>query len=278
MFPLEGQNLSGGYGNLPIVHQLTLALRPGEWLSLVGPNGSGKSTLLKLLSNGLPITKGSVLLDGELIQRFTPNEVARRLSLLPQQPTIPEGLTVRELVSLGRSPHQPWWQWQTNSLDMQKVQAALALTQLEDFSERLVAQLSGGERQRAFLALALAQETKLLLLDEPITFLDLRYQLELLELLKAINQEKQLTIITVLHDLNLAARYSDRLVLLHEGKIWAMGSPLEVITPEHLAKVFGIEAALIETPVGLQVFPLRACHSASLPTTPMQIEKEETIH
>jgi iron complex transport system ATP-binding protein len=273
MFPLEGQNLSGGYGNLPIVHQLNLALRPGEWLSLVGPNGSGKSTLLKLLSNGLPTSEGSVLLEGELIQRFTPNEVARRLSLLPQQPTIPEGLTVRELVSLGRSPHQPWWQWQTDSQDMQKVQAALELTQLEDFSERLVARLSGGERQRAFLALALAQETKLLLLDEPITFLDLRYQLELLELLKAINQEKQLTIVTVLHDLNLAARYSDRLVLLHEGKIWAMGSPLEVITPEHLAKVFGIEAALIETPVGLQVFPLRACHSASLPATSIQIEK-----
>ncbi len=273
MIPLEGQNLSGGYGNQPIVRQLNLTLRPGEWLSLVGPNGSGKSTLLKLLSNGLPISQGSVLLEGKAIQHFSPSEVARRLSLLPQQPTIPEGLTVRELVSLGRSPHQPWWQWQTDSSDIQKVQEALERTQLEDFSERPVAQLSGGERQRAFLALALAQETKLLLLDEPITFLDLRYQLELLELLKTINQEQQLTIVTVLHDLNLAARYSDRVVLLHEGKIWASGAAHEVLTPEHLAKVFGIEAALIETPVGLQIFPLRACSSAFLTVPPIQIEK-----
>jgi iron complex transport system ATP-binding protein len=251
--PLELQNLTGGYTNLPIVQNINLSLQTGEWLSLVGANGSGKSTLLKLLSRILSPQQGIVLLDGKEIHSQPPNIVAQKLALLPQQQTVPVGLTVRQLVSLGRTPHQPWWQWELTSEDWQKVDTAIAKTQLEKMSNRLIENLSGGERQRAFLALALAQEPKVLLLDEPTTYLDIKYQLQLLELLKNLNQQQQLTIVTVLHELNLAARYSSRIALLKQGHLWAVGTPAAVLTPDTITQVFGVEAVIIHTPVGLQV-------------------------
>ncbi|MBD2532833.1 ABC transporter ATP-binding protein [Nostoc flagelliforme FACHB-838] len=251
--PLELQNLTGGYALTPIVQDVNLTLQTGEWLSLVGANGSGKSTLLKLVSRILSPQHGTVLLDGKAIHSQPPNLVAQKLALLPQQQTLPVGLTVRQLVSLGRTPHQIWWQWELNAGDRLKVEAAIKKTQLEKLSDRLVEQLSGGERQRAFLALALAQEPKVLLLDEPTTFLDISYQLQLLELLKELNQQKDLTIVTVLHELNLAARYSSRIALLKQGHIWEVGIPEEVLTPNAIAQVFGVESVIIHTPVGLQV-------------------------
>jgi iron complex transport system ATP-binding protein len=250
--PLELQNLTGGYALVPIVQDINLTLQTGEWLSLVGANGSGKSTLLKLLSRILSPQQGTVLLDGKVIHSQPPNLVAQKLALLPQQQTVPVGLTVRQLVSLGRTPHQPWWQWELNPEDWHKVEAAIKKTQLERLSDRLVEQLSGGEKQRAFLALALAQEPKVLLLDEPTTFLDINYQLQLLELLKELNQQQELTIVTVLHELNLAARYSSRIALLKQGRIW------EVMTPNAIAQVFGVESVIIHTPVGLQVCAISA--------------------
>jgi iron complex transport system ATP-binding protein len=256
--PLELQNLSGGYTTQPIVQNINLTLQTGEWLSLVGANGSGKSTLLKLLSRILTPQTGIVLLDGKAIHSQPPNLVAQKLALLPQQQTIPTGLTVKQLVSLGRTPHQPWWQWELTTQDWQKVESAIQKTQLEKFSDRLVEQLSGGERQRAFLALALAQEPKVLLLDEPTTYLDINYQLQLLELLKYLNQEQNLTIVTVLHELNLAARYSSRIALLKQGKLWGVGTPEDVLIPEAIAQVFGVEAVIIHTPVGLQVCAISA--------------------
>lgn len=251
-------HLTGGYPNHPIIQNISLSLQPGEWVSLLGANGSGKSTLLKLMSRLLRPSQGVVLLDGREIHEQDPKRVARRLALLPQEQVLPMGLSVWQMVSLGRSPHQAWWQWELSALDQLKVQEALQLTSLEAFSDRPIEQLSGGERQRAFLALALAQNPKVLLLDEPTTYLDLRYQLELLELLKKLNGERGLSIITVLHDVNLAARYSDRLALLHQGEIWAVGSPAEVITPANLAKVLGVKVKILETPVGLQICPISA--------------------
>jgi iron complex transport system ATP-binding protein len=255
---LETQHLRGGYGNTTVIQEVDLRLQPGEWLSLVGANGSGKSTLLKLMSRILRPAGGVVLLDGKAIHTEPPQVVAQRLALLPQQQNIPSGLTVKQLVSLGRSPHQPWWQWELSFEDQQKVQIALTETQLETFSDRFVEQLSGGERQRAFLALALAQDPKVLLLDEPTTFLDIRYQLQLLELLKKLNQQG-LSIITVLHDVNLAARYSQRIALLNRGKIDAIGSPKQVLTPANLAKVFGVEVSILQTEVGIQICPIAPC-------------------
>ncbi|MDB9525527.1 ABC transporter ATP-binding protein [Oscillatoria sp. CS-180] len=256
--PLEARHLAGGYGDRPIVEAVNLALAAGEWLSLLGANGSGKSTLLRLMSRILQPQAGNVLLDGRDIHQLSPTATARRLALLPQQQTVPAGLTVYQLVSLGRSPHQPWWQWELDAAGREQVEKALHWTEIEHYRDRSVAELSGGERQRAFLALALAQDPKVLLLDEPTTFLDLHYQLQLLELLKRLNQQQGLSIITVLHDINSAARYSDRLALMRQGHLWGIGTPAEMLTPQTLQDVFEIEVALIETPVGLQICPLNA--------------------
>ncbi|GCL36148.1 MAG: ABC transporter ATP-binding protein [Sphaerospermopsis kisseleviana] len=251
--PLELENLSGGYTALPIVKDVNLSLQTGEWLSLVGANGSGKSTLLKLVSRILSPQGGVILLDGKAIHSQPPNLVAQKLALLPQQQPVPTGLTVHQLVSLGRTPHQKWWQWELTGNDKQIVETAIQKTQLEKFSDRLVENLSGGERQRAFLALALAQEPKVLLLDEPTTYLDINYQLQLLELLKNLNLQQQLTIVTVLHELNLAARYSSRIALLKQGQLWEVGTPETVLNPSNISEVFGVESLIIQTPIGLQV-------------------------
>ncbi len=258
---LQTQNLSGGYKKHPVVHDLCLGLKAGEWLSLIGANGSGKSTLLKLLSQVMSPQKGVVMLDGVAIHTQSAQAVAQQMAFLPQQQTIPAGLTVQQLVSLGRSPYQPWWQWEMNSDDQHYVEIAIAQVRLTTLRHRWVEELSGGERQRAFLALALAQNPKILLLDEPTTFLDVRYQLDLLELLKDLNrdQDRNLSIITVLHEINLAARYSDRICMIKTGQIEAIGTPSEVLTQENLANVFGIQAIITETAVGLMVCAIASC-------------------
>jgi len=250
---LEIQNLTGGYGEVAIAHNITLSLQPGEWLSLIGANGSGKSTFLKLVSRILTPQQGSVLLDGKAIHTQPAAVVAQKLAILPQQQTVPEGLTVRQLVSLGRSPHQGWWQWELSKEDAEKVEVAISQTGIEEFRDRPVEQLSGGERQRAFLALALAQNPQVLLLDEPTTYLDICYQLQLLELLNQLNLKQKLTIITVLHEINLAARYSSRIAMLNKGELFCVGTPAEVLTPDNLAEIFGVEAIILETSVGLQI-------------------------
>ncbi|MGE5658756.1 MAG: ABC transporter ATP-binding protein [Actinomycetota bacterium] len=253
---VEILNLTGGYGEKAIACDINLTVEAGEWLTLIGANGSGKSTLLKLVSRILTPQQGVVLLDGKAIHEQPGTVIAQKLAFLPQQQTVPEGLTVRQLVSLGRAPHQPWWQWELSQEDADKVQAALIQTGVEKFSDRPVEQLSGGERQRAFLALAIAQNPRVLLLDEPTTYLDICYQLQLLELLKRLNQEHNLTLVTVLHEINLAARYSDRLALLKQGKLSCVGTPSQVLTAENLAETFGVKVTLLETPVGLQICPL----------------------
>jgi iron complex transport system ATP-binding protein len=252
---LDIQGLCSGYQARSIIKDIYFSLERCEWLSLIGANGSGKSTLLKTVSRILPLQAGAVLLDGKAIHTQPAATVAKTLALLPQQQTIPAGLTVYQLVSLGRTPHQPWWQWDLTPDDRQQVDQAIAQVQLQSFRDRPVETLSGGERQRAFLALALAQNPKVLLLDEPTTYLDLRYQLELLELLKQLNRQG-LAILTVLHDINLATRYSDRLAMLYEGCLWAIGSPADVLSPENLRHVFAIEAITLQTPIGLQILPL----------------------
>ncbi|MEO0409905.1 MAG: ABC transporter ATP-binding protein [Cyanobacteria bacterium P01_A01_bin.135] len=256
VWALEAQAITGGYDQRAVVESVSFGLEPGEWLSILGSNGSGKSTLLRLLSRVLQPQGGAVLLNGKSIHAQPAQQVAQTLALLPQQQSSPAGLTVQQLVSLGRAPHQSWWRWEPTAKDLGQVQQALEATRLVPYRDRPVEQLSGGERQRAFLALALAQAPQVLLLDEPTTYLDLRYQLELLELLKQLNRSQGIAIITVLHDVNLAARYSDRLALLKAGQLCHLGSPHQVLTPETLAQIFGISAVLLDTPVGLQVCPI----------------------
>jgi iron complex transport system ATP-binding protein len=255
---LSVQNFSTGYGQHPIVQAVNLSLEQQEWLCLVGANGSGKTTLLKGMSRLLPSQEGVVYLSGRDIHQLAPQAVAKQLAVLPQQQSLPAALTVQQLVSLGRSPHQSWWQWELDMEGHHQVEQALMWTELKEYRDRPVGELSGGERQRAFLAMALAQNPQVLLLDEPTTFLDIHYQLQLLDLLKRLNQQQPLAIVTVLHDINLAARYCDRIALLRQGKLWAIGTPSEVLTPELMRQVFQVEVCLVQTPVGLQVFPLNA--------------------
>ncbi len=255
---LKVNNLTGGYSKKPIVRNINFDIAKGEWLSLVGANGSGKSTLLKLISRILSPQQGRVLLDGKAIHNQSAVEVAQKMALLPQQQTVPAGLTVYQLVGLGRNPHQSWWQWELDAQDRDQVESAIYAVGIEKFRNRPVERLSGGERQRAFLALALAQNPQVLLLDEPTTFLDLCYQLQLLELLKRLNSEQGLTIITVLHELNLAARYSHRLAMLLNGEIWVDGETNIVMNPENIRQVFGLEVLVMNTPVGKQICPLKA--------------------
>jgi len=255
---LEAQQLFGGYENVQIIEAVNLTLASGERLSLVGANGSGKSTLLRLLSRILPIQAGQVLLNGKAIHSLPAVDVAKQMAILPQHQVVPAGLTVHQLVSLGRTPHQPWWQWDLDAASLEKVSLALAWTELSSYRDRPITELSGGERQRAFLALALAQEPKVLLLDEPTTFLDLHYQLQLLELLHRLNRQQNISIVTVLHDINLAARYSDRIACLRQGKLWAIGSVENILTPNTIKEVFDVEATVLQTPIGLQICPIAA--------------------
>jgi len=251
-------NLAGGYANCNVLHDLSIEVFRGEWLSILGANGSGKSTFLKLVSRLLSPQQGTVLLNGKNIHTRSVKEVARELALLPQQAVIPQGITVAQLVSLGRNPYQAWWQWELDLEGKHKVYEALAQTELLSFSDRPVESLSGGERQRAFLALALAQDPQVILLDEPTTFLDMRYQLELLDLLQDLNRSRGLTVVTVLHDMNLAARYSDRLAVLKSGRLYAIGSPLEVLTEEVIAATFGLAVEILYIRGTIFVHPLRS--------------------
>ncbi|MFP5020445.1 ABC transporter ATP-binding protein [Pseudonocardia phyllosphaerae] len=244
---LRAESVCLGYGERLIVDGLDLEVMPGAVTTVIGPNGCGKSTVLRALGRLLPCRRGSVFLDGKAIDSVPTRDVAKVLGILPQSPVAPEGLTVGDLVARGRHPHQAWYrQWSSD--DERAVADALAWVGLTDLAERPVDELSGGQRQRAWLSMALAQETDLMLLDEPTTFLDLAHQVDVLELVRRLQSEAGRTVVMVLHDLNLAARYADHLVAMKDGAIHAAGSAHEVITPEMLDEVFGLRARVIEDP------------------------------
>jgi iron complex transport system ATP-binding protein len=237
-----------GYGDRTVVHGLSLAVPDGAVTAVVGANACGKSTLLRGLARLLRPSAGSVLLDGEQIHRSPTRRVARTLGLLPQAPVTPEGVSVVDLVSRGRHPHLgALRRWGPD--DDAAVGEALALTGTTDLAERPVDELSGGQRQRVWVAMALAQKTDLLLLDEPTTYLDVAHQMELLELLRDLNAARGTTIVMVLHELNLAARFADHLVAMCEGRVVATGPPGEVLTEETVREVFGLSCRVIPDPV-----------------------------
>ncbi|MEU3165344.1 ABC transporter ATP-binding protein [Streptosporangium sp. NPDC006930] len=245
---LQALDVRLGYGDRVVVDGLDLGIEAGTVTTIIGPNGCGKSTLLRAMGRLLRPSGGEVLLDGKRIDKMPSREVARILGVLPQAPSAPEGLTVADLVARGRHPHQTWYrQWSSD--DESAVGEALAMTGLLDLGERPLDELSGGQRQRAWISMALAQGTDLLLLDEPTTFLDLAHQIEVLELVRRLHGELGRTVVMVLHDLNLAARYADRLVAMREGRVVAAGPPAEVLTETLLAEVFELDAKVIEDPV-----------------------------
>ncbi|MBD2246553.1 ABC transporter ATP-binding protein [Nostoc sp. FACHB-888] len=246
-FVLEADRLQAGYGDRSIIADLSLTIEQGNITALVGPNGSGKSTLLKTLARLLSATKGAIYLNGTDIHCLSTTVVARQLAILPQAPNVPASLTVGELVEQGRFPHAgPLGMLRRQ--DHSAISQALSLTGMTEFAYRSLDSLSGGERQRAWIALALAQATPILLLDEPTTFLDIGHQLEVLDLLRFLNRERGMTIILVLHDLNQAARYANRMVVLKQGKIVADGIPTSVLTSVLLEQVFGVRAHILADP------------------------------
>ncbi|MER5627450.1 ABC transporter ATP-binding protein [Streptosporangium sp. NPDC002544] len=245
---LVAEGLTLGYGDRVVVESLDLVVPPGEITVIVGANACGKSTLLRSLSRLLAPREGHVVLDGRQVHRMPAKELARTLGLLPQSPVAPEGITVLDLVGRGRHPHQGIFsRW--NDKDDAAVAAALEATQTTDLADRAVDELSGGQRQRAWIAMALAQQTDLLLLDEPTTFLDASHQVEVLDLLTDLNHTRGTTIVMVLHDLNLAARYADNLIALADGRLHASGTPAEVLTEDSVRTVFGLDSRIIEDPV-----------------------------
>ena len=255
---LTTQDFSTGYQGNKIIKSINLSLVRSEWLGIIGANGSGKSTFLKGISRILDVYTGSAYLYGQNIHNSSTKEIAKKISVLPQHQRSNLSLTVYELVCLGRSPHKKWWDLDLDENDHLKVKRSIELTDMKALKDKPVDKLSGGQRQRAFLALALAQDAQTLLLDEPTTFLDLRYQLQFLDLLKKINQEQAISIVTVIHDLNLAARYCDRVAVIKEGELLAIDKPREVLTQELLKKAFQVETCQIETPIGLQICTIKS--------------------
>lgn len=248
MSTLSADHISLGYrrGTL-IVRDLVLDVEQGEIVTLVGPNGSGKSTILRALARLMKPSDGAVYLDGKAIHTMSTRTVAQQLAILPQNPSAPEDLTIRDLVSRGRFAQQAWWR-ATRSSDRNAIDWALDVTGLAALQERYLDTLSGGERQRAWIALALAQEPRILLLDEPTTFLDISHQLEVMMLLRELNAQNDLSIVMVLHDLNQAARFSHRIIALRDGDILAAGAPEDVMTADVLRDVFRVEGVIAHDP------------------------------
>jgi len=241
---LEVREIKGGYGADLVIDGVSFTVRSGSVVTLLGPNGSGKSTLLKMLGRILKPRGGSVLLDGKELFSLDSAGLARKMAVLPQLHQAPGEITVEELVTLGRYPHRGW-NFVMSSTDREAVERSLAMTRMTQFRDRPMNSLSGGERQRAWIAMTLAQEPELLLLDEPTTFLDISCQFEIVEIIRKLNRGSGLTVIMVLHDLNLAAACSDTLIMLKDRKIRCTGTPAEVLTPEILREVFQIEARIV---------------------------------
>jgi iron complex transport system ATP-binding protein len=244
---LETQRLNLGYEDHLIVQDLNLRIANGKISTIIGANGCGKSTILRALARLLKPKTGTVLLSGQSIQTLPTKAVAQALAILPQAPTAPEGITVEALVQFGRYPHQKFLQ-PRSSEDNALVAAALEQTKMQDFKDRPLETLSGGQRQRAWIAMALAQNTPVLLLDEPTTYLDLKHQLEVLHLLEELNAKTGKTIVMVLHDLNQAARYSHELMAVKDGRVIAQDTPERVLNHTLLREVFGLEVHLLKDP------------------------------
>lgn len=244
---IEANNLNIAYQENLIVKDLNMTIPKGQITSIIGANGCGKSTILKAVGRILKPKSGSVYISGDEISKLSTKEIAKQMAILPQTPTAPNGLSVGELVSYGRFPHQSGF-GNLSKEDREIISWALSATNLSEFEHREVDTLSGGQRQRVWIAMALAQQTDLILLDEPTTYLDLAHQLEVLQLLYDLNKSQASTIVMVLHDLNLAARFSDYMIAVHKGSIIAHGNPTSVMTQEVLRKTFSIDAEIVKEP------------------------------
>jgi len=253
---LKLKNFSAGYKNNIVVRNINLSVYSGEWLGIIGPNGSGKSTLVKGIMGIIKSFRGDIYLKDEDIKLFKKKRIAQTISFLPQQLNSNLMITVKELVALGRSPYKEFWEFDLNKIDQEKINESLNLVDMYDLKDKLISQISGGQIQRAYLALALAQEPEILILDEPTNALDLKYQLKFLEIVKKLKVKSNISIITILHDLNLASRYSDKIIALKNGKSIGYGSCNEIINEKFIKEIFDIDVLVSDTPYGKQIYPI----------------------
>lgn len=244
MYAFQVKRLTTGYENTRIIEDLDVSIQTGKITTIIGPNGCGKSTFLKTIGRILKKERGDIFLQEENMNTMSTKEIAKKLALLAQSPAAPGQLKVHELITYGRYPHRKNVGRLTNE-DIEKINWAMDVTHTEEFRDRELSALSGGQRQRVWLAMALAQETDILLLDEPTTYLDMAHQLEVLEIVQQLNNNFGCTIVMVLHDLNHAARFSDELIVMRKGKVLHTGTPEQMMTTEILKEVFQIEAKII---------------------------------
>ena len=244
----QSENITAGYDNHTILNDVSISIPSNKISIIIGANGCGKSTLLKTMARLIKPTSGQVTMDGKPINKIPPKQLARVLGLLPQSPIVPEGITVTDLVGRGRYPHQTFLSGWTKK-DYEAVSEAMEIMNITEFADRNIDELSGGQRQRVWIAMALAQQTDILFLDEPTTYLDITYQVEILDLLTDLNQKHGKTIVMVLHDINLSARYADYIFALYKGKLVAEGEPSKVITSKLIEDVFGLHCTVIKDPV-----------------------------
>ena len=244
---ISTKNLNISYGNLDIVKDLNLDIPKGKITTIIGSNGCGKSTILKTIARIIQAKSGDIFVNNINIKEQSPKDLAKVMAVLPQSPQAPRGLTVEELIAYGRFPHQKGF-GKMRKEDEDIVTWALKSTGIEDFRERPMEALSGGQRQRAWIAMALAQQTEILILDEPTTYLDLAHQLEILKLLEELNRKQGTTIIMVIHELNNAARFADHMIGVKKGKVVCQGTAHEVMTKENLKELFNIDAEIVEDP------------------------------
>lgn len=244
----KAEKIEAGYENKKILHEVSLTIPSNKISVIIGANACGKSTLLKTLARLIKPTSGSITLDDKPISKIPAKELARIVGLLPQSPIVPEGISVADLVGRGRFPHQSLFSGWTKK-DYEAVADAMDIMNITELANRNIDELSGGQRQRVWIAMALAQQTDILFLDEPTTFLDITYQVEILDLLTDLNRKRGTTIVMVLHDINLSARYADYIFAMHSGKLAAEGKPSDVITSTLIKDIFGLNSTVIEDPV-----------------------------
>ena len=250
------KSFSTGYKKSKIINNVSFKLNTKEWIGIIGANGSGKSTLLKGTLKFIPTIAGDITLDGKSIKDFSRNSLSTKISYLPQQLNNNLNLSVEELVALGRSPYKKFWDFDLNNKDFKIVKKAIEIVEIEKLQNKFLNELSGGQIQRAYLAMSIAQNPKILLLDEPTTFLDINYQIKFLESLRQLIKNNGVSIITVLHDINLAARFCDRIAILKNGKLLDINTPQKVLTESNFKKAFDIDTHILNTPVGVQLFPV----------------------
>ncbi len=258
MYTIRADHIRVAYDKKVIIPELSTEIPQQQITTIIGANGCGKSTLLKALTRILPVQEGVIYLDGQAIATLSTKEVAKKLALLPQVLEAADGISVYDLVSYGRFPHQSGL-GQLTDFDREKINWALEATQTTPFARMMVDELSGGQRQRVWIAMALAQDTDTIFLDEPTTYLDLNHQLEILELLQELNQTCQKTIVMVLHDLNLSARFSDHMIAMKDGEIRYEGPVSDIMTPDILGDIFQIEAQIVQAPQ--QDYPILLTYS-----------------